>query len=70
MIGVGNDPERRQARTPNAGEMIVHQWVDTRVNATFWVQSSSGSTAGSFVSLGDAATNSVWNMVAVEITPR
>jgi PASTA domain-containing protein len=70
VIGVGNDPERRQARTPNAGQVIVHQWVDTRVNATFWAQEVGGTTAGSFVALGDAVTNSVWNMVAVEIMPR
>jgi hypothetical protein len=70
VIGVGNDPERRQARTVNAGQMMIHQWLDTKVNATFWVQGSSGSSAGSFVSLGDAGTNSVWNMVAIEIMPR
>src|SRR2546427_654124 len=70
IIGVGNDPDRKQARTANAGQTIVHQWVVTRVNATFWVQASSGSTAGSLVSLGDANTNGVWNMAAVEIVPR
>jgi len=70
VIGVGEDPERRQARTANAGQTIMHQWVDTRVSATFWVQGMTAGAGGSFVTLGDAATNSVWNMVAVEIVPR
>jgi hypothetical protein len=28
VIGVGVDPERRQARTPDSGQTIIHQWVD------------------------------------------
>ncbi|PYR33742.1 MAG: hypothetical protein DMF93_24630, partial [Acidobacteria bacterium] len=70
VIGVGNDPERPKARTANPGQTMIHQWVDTKVNATFWVQGSAGSSAGSLLSIGDTNTNSVWNMVAVEIVPR
>jgi hypothetical protein len=70
VIGVGEDPERKQARSVNPGQTMIHQWVDSRVNATFWVQGMTGTSAGTFVTLGDALTSSVWNMVAVEIVPR
>ena len=70
VMGVGEDPDRKQARTVNGGQTMIHQWVDTKQNATFWVQGMSSGAAGSLVTLGDAATSSGWNMVAVEIVPR
>jgi beta-lactam-binding protein with PASTA domain len=72
VFGVGNDPERRTSRTPDAGQTIVHQWLDSNSNATYWVQTRSAPTgpAGSIVKISDAATNSRWNLAAVEIVAR
>ena len=72
VFGVGVDPERRLARTPDAGQTIVHQWVDLSGNNTYWVQTRSTPTpaAGSIVTISDAATNSRWNLAAVEIVAR
>jgi hypothetical protein len=72
VYGVGNDPDRKNARTPGANQSIVHQWVDNQSNQTFWVQSRNGAvaTAGSLVSIDTASTNGDWNLAAVEILRR
>jgi hypothetical protein len=72
IFGVGVDPERRQARTPDPGQTIVHQWLDIDETVTFWVQTRTAPTAsaGSLATISDALTNSRWNMAAVEIVAR
>jgi hypothetical protein len=70
VYAVGNDWDRAVARTLGAGQTMVHQWVDTGVGDTFWVQSRTASVplAGTNVTLNDTApTNDRWNFVAVEI---
>ena len=71
VFGVGNDWDNAIARTLGANQVIQHQWVDTRVNDTFWVQTTSGPSgpAGSVVTLNDTApTGDRWNFAAVEVT--
>jgi hypothetical protein len=72
VFGVGDDPDRKVARTPDANQTMVHQWVDNNPNVTFWVQGRSTLTgaAGSLVTISDAPTNSRWNLAAVEIVAR
>jgi len=72
VYGVGNDPIRRAARTPGANQSIVHQWVDTDSNQTFWVQARNGlvPVAGTGVNINSASVNGDWNLVAVEILGR
>src|SRR4029077_8857715 len=73
VYGVGNDPDNRVARTLGANQTMVHQWVDTNGNLTFWVQSRSAPTvsAGSVVTINDTApTGNRWNLAAVEIVPQ
>jgi hypothetical protein len=73
IYGVGNDSIRKTARTPGSNQTLVHQWVDTSSNQTFWVQSRNGlvATEGSFVTINDTApTNGDWNLAAVEIVAK
>jgi hypothetical protein len=72
VLGVGDDPDRRAARTPGANQTMVHQWLSNNQNATFWVQRRSTPTgaAGSIVTINDALTPSRWNLAAVEIVAR
>jgi hypothetical protein len=68
--GVGNDWDAAIPRTPAAGQVLQHQWVDNGVGDTFWMQSLAAKTptAGSSVTLSDTApTSNQWNMVAVEV---
>jgi hypothetical protein len=71
VFAVGNDWDRAVARTPIAGQSLVHQWVDTRVGDTFWVQSTAApNTAMGLVTIHDnAPTNDRWNYTAVEVLP-
>ena len=51
---------------------MVHQWVDTGVGDTFWVQARAGVTGnqGSSVQLTDVSpTGDRWNFAIVEIVP-
>jgi len=71
VFGVGNDWDNAIARMLGANQVMQHQWVDTRVNDTFWVQTTSGPSgpAGSVVTLNDTApTSDRWNFAAVEVT--
>jgi hypothetical protein len=70
VYGVGNDWDRAVARTVGPNQAIVHQWVQTAVGDTFWVQAWTAPTgaAGTTVQLNDTApTNDRWNFAAVEI---
>jgi hypothetical protein len=71
VFAVGNDWDRASARTPVAGQSLVHQWVDTRVGDTFWVQSTNApNTALGLVTIHDnAPTNDRWNYAAAEVLP-
>jgi hypothetical protein len=70
VYGVGNDWDRAVARVPVAGQVLIHQWIDTSVGDTFWVQSPSAviTNAGTLVQLRNSSpTNDRWNFAAVEI---
>src|SRR4051812_35499525 len=71
VYGVGNDWDRAVARTIPSGQTKVHEFVDTAVGDTFWVQSANGTTdaTGSTVTLNATApTADKWNMAVVELT--
>ncbi len=38
VYAVGNDWDGAVARTIPSGQVMVHEWVDTRISDTFWVQ--------------------------------
>jgi len=72
VFGNGNDWDAAVARTVGPGQAIRHQWVDTGVGDTFWLQSQVSPTAasGTAVPINDTApTNDQWNLVAVEVLP-
>jgi hypothetical protein len=72
VYGVGNDWDNSIARTLSADQTMVHQWVDTGVGDTFWVQARAGVTGnqGSSVQLTDVSpTGDRWNFAIVEIVP-
>ena len=72
VYGVGNDWDRAAARSIPAGQTKVHEFVDTAVGDTFWVQALSGTTsaAGATVALSTSAPiNDQWNFAAVELKP-
>jgi PASTA domain-containing protein len=72
VYAVGNDWDRAVARTLPAGQTKVHEFVDTAVGDTFWVQAANGTTgaAGSSVTLNSTApTNDQWNLAVIEVTP-
>ena len=67
---MGNDWDNAIARTLGPGQRMVHEWVDTRVNDTFWVQTLSESVPnlGTTVTLNATApTRDRWNLAAIEI---
>jgi Bacterial Ig domain/Lysyl oxidase len=69
VFAVGNDWDKSIARTPVSGQVVVHQWVDTAVGNTCWVQSTATpSTANALVDIHDTSpTSDQWNYAAVEI---
>jgi len=72
VFGVGNDWEEAISRVVIAGQTMIHQWVDTAVGDTFWVQSSGAkiNNAGTSFRLGvTAPTADRWNFAVVEIVP-
>ncbi len=72
VYGVGNDWDRAVARTLPATQTMVHQWVNSAVGDTFWVQAWSVPVAatGTAIRLNDTApTGDRWNFAAVEIVP-
>jgi hypothetical protein len=69
---VGNDWDGAAARTLAAGHEMVHQWVDTDVGDTFWVERPAAATRGVGVPVAVGATgptNHRWNVAAVEVLP-
>ncbi|HEY2997021.1 MAG TPA: Ig-like domain-containing protein, partial [Acidimicrobiales bacterium] len=69
---VGNDWDGAVARTPRAGQELVHQWVDTDVGDTFWSQRTTAATRGTAVPVTMGATTPTthrWNLAAVEVLP-
>ena len=71
VYGVGNDWDGALGRVLGPNQTMVHQWIDTSVGDTFWVQALAASaTAGAPVTLNDTSpTNHQWNFAAVEILP-
>lgn len=70
VYAAGNDYDNAIARTPGAGQVLVHQWVETATGDTFWVQRISGYTgaAGTVATVNDTApTSDRWNLAAVEV---
>jgi beta-lactam-binding protein with PASTA domain len=73
VYAVGNDWDRAVARVLGPGQAMVHQFVDTAVGDTFWVQQRVGAVAspGTVVQLNATApTNDRWNFAIVEIVPK
>jgi len=69
VFGVGTDAANAIARTPGAGQTIVHQYL-APTNSSSWVQSISSPTAltGSSVTISDSApTSDPYNLSIVEI---
>jgi beta-lactam-binding protein with PASTA domain len=72
VYGVGNDWDRAVARTLPAGQTKVHEFVDTAVGDTFWVQAltATAGAAGSVVTLNATApATDQYNLAIVELTP-
>jgi hypothetical protein len=69
VFAVGNDWDNAIGRTPNSGQVLVHQRVDTQIGDTYWLQSTgTPSTVGGTVDIHDSAPSSdEWNYAAIEI---
>ncbi|HET9642394.1 MAG TPA: galactose oxidase-like domain-containing protein, partial [Burkholderiaceae bacterium] len=73
VFGVGNDYDSATARALGPGQTMVHQWLETTLGDTYWVQRLSDpvATAGSVVTINDTApTTDRWNLSIVEVVPR
>jgi hypothetical protein len=71
VFGVGNDWDLAVARTPAAGQNIVHQYLAPN-NDTYWVQALNTTTplSGTTVTLNDTApTADRYNLSIVEVLP-
>jgi N,N-dimethylformamidase beta subunit-like, C-terminal/Domain of unknown function (DUF4082)/Bacterial Ig-like domain (group 2)/Bacterial Ig domain len=69
VFGVGNDFDNAIARTPGAGQSLVHQDL-TSTGDTYWVQMQNAPTtlSGTSVSINDTApTTDRYNLSAVEV---
>jgi Domain of unknown function (DUF4082)/Fibronectin type III domain/Bacterial Ig domain len=69
-FAVGNDWDAATARTLGAGQVMLHQYLDTKTGDTYWSQYTGqpAGPTGSVVTLNDTApTSDQWNMAAVEI---
>lgn len=70
VFGVANDSYSATARTLPSGQVMVHEWLDTRIADAFWVQTFAGPIpqAGTTVRLNvTAPVRSRWNFAAIEI---
>jgi hypothetical protein len=70
VFGVGNDWDSARGRTIGADQAFLHQWVDSGVGDTFWMQRRNSPTArgGTAVTIDDTApTDDQWNLAAVEV---
>lgn len=72
VFAVGNDWNSAKPRTPVSGQTLVHQKLDTQVNDTYWVQSTTvpSTTYGSVDIHDSAPTTDEWNYAAVAIVPK
>ncbi|MBV8551247.1 MAG: hypothetical protein JOY54_08090 [Acidobacteriaceae bacterium] len=71
VFGVGNDFDNAIARSPAAGQTIVHQLLTT-TGDTYWVQMQNAiiPQSGTSVTIGDTApTSDQYNLSMVEILP-
>ena len=71
VFGVGNDFDNAIARTPAAGQSLIHEYL-TVAGDTYWVQMQNAATvsAGTTVSIDDIApTGDRYNLSVVEILP-
>jgi len=71
VFAVGFDADQPTARTLPAGQVMLHQWVDSTKNCTMWVQAFSDPLQfGDFAAVGfTSPIRDPWNLVAVEIVP-
>jgi len=71
VFGAGNDWDSAIARTPLAGQSVVHEFVDSSVGDDFWVQKvNSPTVAPGSITFGDSAPSTdQWNIAAVELLP-
>jgi hypothetical protein len=70
VFASGNDYDNPIPRTPETGQTLQYQWLDTGTGDTYWVQSTSTATpaAGTAVAINDTApTGDRWNLAAVEV---
>jgi hypothetical protein len=71
IFGVGNDYDNAIARTPGAGQTVLHQYLST-AGDTYWVQMQNAPTAQSGTSTGisdTAPTSDRYNLAIVEVLP-
>ena len=72
VYGAGNDYDRAVVRTPGSGQAIVHQWLDTAIGDSYWVQNRTAALTSPMTTatISDSApTNDSWNLASVEIVP-
>jgi hypothetical protein len=69
VFAVGNDWDSAAARVPASGQVLQHQWQDTRSGDAFWVQSmATPQVAPGLVTIHDnSPTGDQWNYAAVEL---
>lgn len=69
VYGAGNDYDNAIARTVGAGQAKVHEWLDTAIGDTYWVQRRTTTAAtGTAVAISDTSpTADRWNLAALEI---
>jgi len=73
VFGVGNDWDNAIDHTLGTAQTMMHQWVDTGMDDTFWVQRSLTriAEANTTVTINALApTADRWNLSAVEVVPR
>ena len=73
IFGVGNDYDSAVARTLGPGQAMIHQWIETTLGDTYWVQRTASpiGASGSAVTVNDLApTSDRWNLTAVEVLAR
>jgi hypothetical protein len=69
VYGAGNDYDHAIARTVGSGQAKVHEWLDTVIGDTYWVQRRTATVgAGTAVAISDTSpTGDRWNLAALEI---
>jgi hypothetical protein len=69
VVAVGHDASAAAARTPEGGQLILHQFIDIAANQTMWVQSTNGPvTTPGPLTVGTSAPAKVrWQLAAAEV---